>query len=363
MSAYSFRKQRVSSKLLLGLKSISICVISSVLILLVTPTHIAFTQELPIFETTINSLAWHPDSTMIALGLEDGTCVILDAQSQELEFSAIVGTWSVRAVAWNSSGERFAAGNSDGTLMAWAMPEQQLLYTWKETWKRGFGSVIWTPQGDHVISVIGSESTDLGVWDAATGELLVESHLPNIGDFAWSPDGSKLAVANFIGAVWIVDSETFRRETYFTTGNVTSFVKTIAWSPDGESVAAGSIDGSVRIWNYSTGELVSLFDGNEGDINSRTLGTGLTPDSNILHIAFSPDSSRLGSVSTDGTVRMWATDTGQVVFDGHIAEEDERISAAAWSPDGTQLAYGVRKSLDSRESHLEVISLSLGQNE
>lgn len=360
MDVYYFYQQSIPSKLLYGVRKPTFLLFFLFLVFFAPHAHLAYTQEPSVFETTINSISWHPQSTMVALGLEDGTYVIVDAQTREIEFSALVGEGSVHSVAWSSDGEHLAAGSYGGTLSTWDIAEQQLLHTWNITGKSGLLSVTWTPQNDYVISGFSDGITTLSVWDVETEELFTETSLSNINGFAWNPEGSKLATANFIGVVFIVDGETFLKESeYLIVGNETGRVTTVTWSPDGQFIAAGSIDGAIYIWDYNTQELIHSLDGNEGDVNSPTLDTGLTPDSNILNIAFSPDGNRLGSISTDGTVRIWDLVTGQVILNTSLVDESERISAAEWNPDRTQLAYGVRSSLNNREVYLEIIPFSL----
>ena len=70
-----------------------------------------------------------------------------------------------------------------------------------------------------------------------------------VGEIAYSPDGSKLAVASSIG-VWIYDAQT-GEELDLYTGH-TEIVISVAFSPDGKTIASGSHDGSVLLWDYGS---------------------------------------------------------------------------------------------------------------
>ena len=66
-----------------------------------------------------------------------------------------------------------------------------------------------------------------------------------IQEIAYSPDGTKLAVASSIG-VWIYDVQTGAELNLFT--GHTSYVVCVAFSPDGSRIASGSEDGTVILW-------------------------------------------------------------------------------------------------------------------
>ncbi|EGJ34237.1 MULTISPECIES: caspase family protein [Moorena] len=103
----------------------------------------------------------------------------------------------------------------------------------------------------------------------------------------------------------------------------TADVTDIAFSPDGKQILSGSDDGKVRLWNTETGQLIHTLEGHTDDVTD---------------IAFSPDGKQILSGSDDRTVRLWDTETGQLIhtLEGHTND----INAIAFSRDGKQILSG-----------------------
>ena len=97
-------------------------------------------------------------------------------------------------------------------------------------------------------------------------------------DFAFSPNGNKIAIACSIIGIWIHDVNT-GEEIELLTGH-TDAVTSVAYSPDGSTIASGSYDKTVKLWDANTFELRATLTGHTG---------------NTKALAFSPDGKTIAT--------------------------------------------------------------------
>ncbi len=201
----------------------------------------------------------------------------------------------------------------------------------------------------------------------------------SINEIAYSPDGTRLAVASRIG-IWMYDTETGEALALLAPN---TGVNSMSFSPDGQILA--TVNGSFRVhlWHATTGERLQtirgvarnnyLFmldnvvfspDGNTLAVGSRSnalflsdvntgkqlhtliesgYGNGIKPP-----ISFSPDGKILAShiwTYVDGEAKrylfLWDVNTGEKLL--QILTEDKlsfTVSSISFSPDGSMLAIG-----------------------
>ncbi len=176
--------------------------------------------------------------------------------------------------------------------------------------------------GSTVVATV--SLSEIGVWDAATGErraLLTDEGFGHLR--AWPcPDGARVVSVN--GDPRVMAGDEVARLWDVNSGQV---IKTLegadgplfgaACSPDGATIVTVSAGGTVRIWDAVTLELLR-------DITVEDGGR-------ILDVSFSSDGSRFVTAHRDAVARIWDARSGELQLRlwGHAGG----VLRAAFSPD------------------------------
>jgi serine/threonine protein kinase/WD40 repeat protein len=100
-------------------------------------------------------------------------------------------------------------------------------------------------------------------------------------------------------------------------------VKWLTFHPQGKQLATGLDDGTICTWNPDTGEYLSSWKGH---------------DSPILSLAYSPDGTRLASISNENKIlKIWNTKTAELVRSIPLVTFSFRLS---WNKNATRIVSG-----------------------
>ncbi len=183
--------------------------------------------------------------------------------------------------------------------------------------KGRINEIAYSPDGTRL-----AVATSIGVWiyDAQTGEEL-DLLTGHTGFVDFSMDGKILASGSWDYTIGLWDAET--DEHLRTLEGHTDWVNSVAFSPDGTTIVSGSDDYTLRLWDVATGETLRTLEGHTDWVGS---------------VSFSPDGNTIASGSWDKTIRLWDAKTGEHLrtLEGHTSG----VRSVSFSPDGNTIVSG-----------------------
>lgn len=281
-------------------------------------------QQYGPFTSEVESVAFIAGSESIAVGLNDGSVVLVnpaDGTSRDLASSG--SQWAFLSA--SPDGSRLACGSFDGRIRIWEMPSGVLLTEWKA--HAGLTFPAYSPDG-RLLATSGGEGI-VTLYDARSLERIqdLRGHTRRVYFMAFSPDGSKLATGSMdqTAVVWDVRKHTLLR----TFREHRATVGAIAFHPAGDRVATAGADNRLLLWSITTGEVLGEFRGHSADVTA---------------LAARPDGSGVISGDWEGIVKSWDWNTQdvrtlKVCGDWIVAQ----VYQAAWNPDETLLACGTNR--------------------
>jgi WD40 repeat protein len=308
-------------------------------------------------------VAWSPDNTRLVTTSRDGTARVWDAESGaeltrlDCDAGAVIkAVWSpdgryivtiseYGTILWAASGKRLAtlagirdvAWNSNGSriLTVWNDHTVQILDASKQVPRAvltGHKDLItqaeWSPNGTYLLTA--SKDGTVRVWDSQDGsqQAVFPDHEERPSgswatQAAWSPDGTRIVTTRSQGTtrVWDVQNDSLLFEL--------PPAANVSWSQDGSSIITYDFD-NVQVWNAETGELlrspnlagvklvrsferlgrteiwVITSDGRVWDVESNSPLAVLSGHTDAInYMALDNSGTRLATVSSDGTGRIW----------------------------------------------------------
>ena len=312
----------------------------------------------PLNRKQVSALAFSPDGTRLASGSKDTTVRLWGTTSDNEPTVLQKHTGWPNVLAFSPDGKMLASGSTDKTVQLWNTDTGEPLVTLTGH-LNGINALAFSPDGITLAS--GSTDGTVQLWNTKTGEPLttrITGHTEWVKAVAFSKDSSTLAGVAFNGVITFWDVKTSQKTTRQITGHRDWFT-TLAFSPDGTKLASVGAEGDVIfgfISSWRPDPLIRLTEASTGN-EIATLMDRMNPS----NLTFSPDGKTL-AFSNHGKIRLWNTETGisldiplldqneghkfadhdhgngaLVIPPGMGAHQIPRISALAFSPDGTKL--------------------------
>lgn len=213
-----------------------------------------------------------------------------------------------------------------------------LLYQFLDNGPDDIHALTWSPDSSRIASLDNFDGT-IQVWDALNGEHVLTYQAPSedVYSLSWSPDGKYIATsvaghlyvlevnATILQPAFVLDSP------FLSTGN-----NVIAWSPDGTRIAIACSDKDVRVLNVTKGQV---------DTNQRPL-IYTHHSTKVYALSWSPDGKYIASASTDNTIQIWDISKGDKTYRTiNYLSLDTPFSNVAWSPDSNEIAAEDRRGI------------------
>lgn len=177
--------------------------------------------------------------------------------------------------------------------------------------------LIYCREPEQILT--GSRDGSIRRWDRTTGEILLrwfphESHATMI---RVSPDGSKVLS---YGARLVAESHIATGKPTVEWERHVGSVEACAWMPDGVRAVSASSDGTLRVWDTQTGKSLRIIEG-------ANLGA--------WSLAVSPDGTRAAAGCKDGVLREFNLADGALLREmkGHLGY----VRAVTYTSDGSRL--------------------------
>ncbi len=160
------------------------------------------------------------------------------------------------------------------------------------------------------------------VFDTSTGRRIAAlgGIWASLQALDFSPDGAQIAAVHHESpSVYIFDLRSGKPEMDLR-GHAAG-LRGVAYSPDGKRLASCGDDQTIRVWDTETWQILHTLHGHVGGVQC---------------VAFDADGRRLVSGGSDSTVRVWSADGGEpvLVLHGHTAA----VNRVAFSDDGRTIA-------------------------
>ena len=244
----------------------------------------------------LTTLAYSPSGQVLAAADAEGAVYLWDVASGTLRSSMDSDLLGVSALIFTATEDQVFVGGNGG-LHRLRLDDPVVLQRYPHDTGAMVLGLTLTP--DQTLLAGGLSDNTIGLWDAASGELIgiLNGHEDWVWAVAFSPDGQLLASVSDDTTVRLWDVAT-GEEVQVLRDHV-DWVRAVAFSPDGQLLASGGDDTLVNLWRVQDGTLLTQLAQDE---------VGFSVDW-VYGVAFAPDGQALVAVTSSGGVRQWQLGT------------------------------------------------------
>jgi WD40 repeat protein len=328
---------------------------------------------------TVNSVAFSPDGQLLVTASSDRTARVWDARSGRAIRVLTGHTAPVFDAAFSPDGRRIATVSGDSTGRLWDTATGRQLKKLAIESASENDRAEFSRRGHRLLTFVYGANPAVRLFDARTGRPIPHGALHTsdsptggaVSSASFSPDGNLVAIGEDTAQGFVWNPRSGQRTPLRSASLSPDPGTAVAFSPDGRLIAGAVEGGAGALWTRrgrlvaalrpprggsvagdSTGESVAGFSPNGRLLATTNLLSGavfvwrvpngrsatfVTGPARPFAAVFSRDSRFFMTAARDDSEpRVWSTSIGRQV--GNLAGHRDRITGAAFSPDGESIA-------------------------
>ncbi len=257
--------------------------------------------------------AWHPDLPLAALGGADGTVMLLNTETKEIDKTFEGHESFVYAVTFSVDGHYLISGGIDGKIIVWDIANGTQKYELSQFDYTDF--VLFSSDSSKVLIAAGNG--DFWVNDILSGEQIqaFKGHGSRMLGASFSADDRSILTFNRDDSVRLWDMETGEEVSNY--GNLGNDVLDVRLEPD-PAILIQSVSGYLEYRNIATGGVIQAFN----------------VDAYVVTAQFSLDGGFVTSISDNNHIQLWNVEDGEEYFGTQAGGQYFSVTV---SPDGSML--------------------------
>jgi WD40 repeat protein len=274
----------------------------------------------------LNWISVSADGRWVASASEDRTVKVWDAaagvEAFTLDAAAGGHDAEVTSVAFEPSGKRLVTGGEDKKVIVWDLETRKPIKTLDVDQRVPY--LLWSAKGDKFVAWQSSKRGDAETNNFKTydpdGKPLNSLDLKDrqVLCTVFTNDGEMAALGFEDGSVQLWSLKDNAR----IGGDWAAFNKglgDLGVTPDKKRIVAADVDCNVKVYDIDGRKVVKEFRAHQAKLNGVMMG---------------PDGSRFATISDNGEVKLWKTDTGEELRSWTLPTEVRNL---AFSADGKKL--------------------------
>lgn len=260
----------------------------------------------------------------------------------------------ISTIAWSPDSKVVASGSDDKLIRLWDISTGKSFPMPLQGHHNYVYSLAFSPKGNMLVS--GSYDEAVFLWDVRTARLMrsLPAHSDPVSGVDFVRDGTLVASCSSDGLIRIWDTSTGQcLKTVVHEDNAS--VVSVKFSPNGKYVVAATLDSCLRLWDYVEGRCLKTYQGHKNEkfsintcfgkygVDQLTTSEATTPDPDVER-DHSPTWAFLTCGSEDGKVVLWDVSSKEILQTLH-GHEGAVLGVDVGLADQSIVTCGVDKTI------------------